>query len=40
MVSTFFKDKDCFTLVRPAEEEKNLQNIEKLEDSELRPEFL
>ena len=40
LISTFFKERDCCTLVRPTEEEKDLQNLQQLEDEVLRPEFL
>ena len=36
----FFKNRDCFTLVRPVDDEKKLSNMAKLEDHELRPKFL
>lgn len=36
---TYFKDRDCFTLVRPLTKEENLQNLEKMDIDELRPEF-
>jgi hypothetical protein len=28
MVKHFFKDRDCFTMVRPVEEERELQNLQ------------
>lgn len=39
MILNFFKDRDCFTMVRPTEEEKDLQSLQKLPDDKLRPEF-
>jgi len=39
MICSFFKDRDCFTLVRPTEEEKDLQKLNTLSDEEMRPEF-
>lgn len=36
----FFKDRDCFLLIRPVDDEKKLQNMSTLKDSELRPKFL
>lgn len=36
----FFKERDCYTLVRPVNEEKKLKIIDKLPTDELRPEFL
>ena len=35
----YFRDRDCFTLVRPIHDEKKLQNASKLESYEIRPEF-
>lgn len=35
-----FPQRDWFTLVRPVEEESNLQKLEFLNDNELRPEFI
>lgn len=36
----FFRDRDCATLVRPVEEESQLQRLDTLEEAELRPEFV
>ena len=36
----FFRERDCFTLVRPVHEEKKLKIIDQLPVEELRPEFL
>ncbi|EGR32117.1 hypothetical protein IMG5_095790 [Ichthyophthirius multifiliis] len=36
----YFKDRDCQTLVRPVESEKDLQNLNQITNEELRPEFL
>jgi hypothetical protein len=40
LIRTYFPERDCFTLVRPVEEEKNLQHLQELSDDELRSEFL
>lgn len=40
LIKTYFKNRRCFTLIRPTEDEKNLQNLSSLPDSELRIEFL
>lgn len=40
LIKTFFTDRDCFTLVRPTEEETDLQSLQTIPDSELRPEFV
>jgi hypothetical protein len=39
LLKDFFRDRNCITLVRPLTEESNLQNLEKLDLSQLRPEF-
>ena len=36
----FFRERDCYTLVRPVYEEKKLKIIDQLPIEELRPEFL
>lgn len=36
----FFRERDCYTLVRPVNEEKKLKIIDQLPVEELRPEFL
>ena len=40
LIKTYFPERDCFTMVRPVENEKDLQNLEYLSDEELREEFL
>lgn len=40
MIKHFFTDRDCVTLVRPIEDEKQLQNLANLNENELRPEFV
>ncbi|EAS03779.1 amine-terminal domain guanylate-binding protein (macronuclear) [Tetrahymena thermophila SB210] len=39
LLTTFFKERDCATLVRPLTNEENLQNLDKLDFDQLRPEF-
>ena len=39
LLTTFFKERDCITLVRPLTNEENLQNLDKMEFGDLRPEF-
>lgn len=39
-MTTFFRDRDCFTLVRPVDDESKLQDMSRLKDTELRPKFL
>lgn len=33
----FFQERDCYTLVRPVENEKDLQNLNQLELDKMRP---
>ena len=40
LVKEYFKERDCVTLVRPLIEEGNLQNLEKVDSSKLRKEFI
>jgi hypothetical protein len=39
-LTAFFRERDCFTLIRPVDDEDKLQDISKLSDSELRPRFV
>lgn len=32
MIVSFFKDRDCYTMVRPSEDEKDLQRLQGLDD--------
>ena len=40
LIRTYFPERDCFTMVRPVEDEKDLQNLEYLTNEELRSEFI
>ena len=40
LLKDFFKDRECFTLVRPVSNESDLQNLEEKEADKLRPEFI
>lgn len=40
LVKEYFTERDCVTLVRPLTEEGNLQNLEKMDTSKLRKEFI
>lgn len=40
MIKHFFRNRDCITMVRPVEKEIDLQNLDNLEDTQLRPEFV
>lgn len=39
-LKNFFRDRECITLVRPTIDEKDLQNLDDLETSQLRGEFV
>ena len=39
LLGTFFKERDCVTLVRPAEDEDTLRNLKHVPFEQLRPEF-
>ena len=40
MIKTYFIERDCFPLVRPVENENDLQNLMNLPESKIRPEFV
>ena len=40
IIKLFFRERDCYTLIRPVNDEKKLKIIDKLPQEELRPEFL
>ena len=40
LIKTYFVERDCFPLVRPVENENDLQNLMNLPDSKIRPEFI
>jgi len=40
LLKHFFKERDCCTMVRPLENEKELQMLDQLPDEQLRPEFV
>ena len=40
LIRTYFPERDCFVMVRPIEEEKDLQNLQNLPDNQFRKEFL
>lgn len=39
-LSSFFRERDCFTLIRPLVDETQLQNLDKMELDSLRSEFV
>jgi hypothetical protein len=39
MIKQFFKERDCFTMVRPVENESELQKLQLLPDQAFRPQF-
>ena len=40
LLKSFFKERDCCTMIRPLTKEENLQCLEKMSLEELRPEFV
>lgn len=40
LLKHFFKDRDCFALIRPSETEETLINLQNVSEDELRPEFV
>ena len=40
LLKTYFKERDCFIMVRPVENENDLQNLQNLPDDKIRKEFL
>ena len=40
LIKKFFPERDCFPMVRPLENEVELQNLNHLPDEKIRPEFL
>ena len=40
LLKSFFKERDCCTMIRPLTKEENLQILEKMGLEELRPEFV
>jgi hypothetical protein len=40
MLKSFFKERDCCTMIRPLTKEENLQSLEKMNLDDLRPEFV
>lgn len=40
LLKTFFKDRDCCTMIRPLTQEDELQNLENKDLADLRPEFV
>ena len=39
LLTNFFKDRDCFMMVRPTEKESDIQNLNDLPMEKLRSEF-
>ena len=39
-IKNYFIERDCFPMVRPVENEKDLQNLMNLTDEDIRPEFI
>ena len=40
LIRAYFPERDCFVMVRPIEEERDLQNLQNLPDNQFRKEFL
>jgi Guanylate-binding protein, N-terminal domain len=40
LLKSFFKERDCCTMIRPLTNEDNLQNLANMDLDELRPEFI
>ena len=40
LIKTYFPEKDCFVMVRPVENEEDLQNLENIPNEKLRKEFV
>ena len=40
IIKLFFKERDCYTLIRPIHDEKKLKIIDQIPQDQLRPEFL
>ena len=39
-MTSFFRDRDCFTMVRPLVDENKLQDLDAIPFEELRPDFI
>jgi uncharacterized membrane protein YheB (UPF0754 family) len=40
LLKSFFKERDCQTMIRPLTNEENLQNLAEMDLEELRPDFV
>lgn len=40
LIRHFFRERDCITMVRPVEAEKDLQRLDSMKNGELRTEFV
>lgn len=40
LLKSFFKERQCFTMIRPVTDEESLQNLEKMEEDKFRADFL
>ena len=40
LIKSYFPEKDCFVMIRPVENEEDLQNLQNIPDNELRKEFV
>lgn len=40
MIQLYFSERDCYTMIRPVEEEDKIQDLNSLPNNQLRPEFV
>ena len=40
LLKTFFKERQCFTMIRPVTDEDSLQTLEQMDEDSFRPDFL
>lgn len=40
LLTSFFRDRDCFTMVRPLVDETKLQDLDNIPFEQLRPDFI
>lgn len=40
LLKSFFKERQCYTMIRPVTDEESLQNLDKMSENDFRPDFL
>ncbi len=40
VLKTFFRQRDCLTMIRPMVSEENLRNLEQIDPTQLKAEFI